>query len=95
VGGDYYDFMVFEDRRLILAVGDATGHGMKAGTMVSIIKGLFYSEESKFDIPSFLGKCSRTIKQMNLPNLYMGLTIVKIKDKHMHISSAGMPPVYI
>jgi serine phosphatase RsbU (regulator of sigma subunit) len=95
VGGDYYDFMVQDDKTLIAAVGDATGHGMKAGTMVSIIKGFFYFEEDRFDILSFLEKCSAAIKHMNLRNLYMGLTIVKIKGSRMLIASAGMPPVYI
>src|SRR6185503_18900684 len=33
VGGDYYDFAV-DDGVLLLGIGDATGHGMRAGTMV-------------------------------------------------------------
>ncbi|MEJ7700687.1 MAG: hypothetical protein WKF71_13720 [Pyrinomonadaceae bacterium] len=32
VGGDYYDFHVGADGTLTVAVGDATGHGLKAGT---------------------------------------------------------------
>ena len=32
VGGDYYDFNVGTDGTLTVAIGDATGHGMKAGT---------------------------------------------------------------
>ena len=39
VGGDYYDFHLGEDGTLTIAVGDATGHGLKAGTMVSVVKG--------------------------------------------------------
>ena len=41
VGGDYYDFHVGEDGTLTVAVGDATGHGLKAGTMVTATKSLF------------------------------------------------------
>ena len=43
VGGDYYDFIVGLDGTLIVAIGDATGHGMKAGTIVSMVKALFAS----------------------------------------------------
>src|SRR6185295_16116119 len=43
VGGDYYDFHLAEDGTLTVAVGDATGHGLKAGTMVSSVKSLFVS----------------------------------------------------
>ena len=41
VGGDYYDFKLHEDDTLTVVIGDATGHGMQAGTMVSATKSLF------------------------------------------------------
>jgi hypothetical protein len=41
VGGDYYDFHISSDGTLTVAVGDATGHGLKAGTVVTATKGLF------------------------------------------------------
>jgi len=40
VGGDYYDFQVGLDGTLTTIIGDATGHGMKAGTVVTITKRL-------------------------------------------------------
>ena len=33
VGGDYYDFCATDDGSLIVAIGDATGHGAYAGTI--------------------------------------------------------------
>lgn len=95
VGGDYYDYLQPEDGCLILAVGDATGHGMKAGTMVSIVKGLFITQAPHDDFQSFLGRSSEAIKQMKLGNLYMGLTLARIKDGILTVASAGMPPVYV
>jgi serine phosphatase RsbU (regulator of sigma subunit)/ligand-binding sensor domain-containing protein len=97
VGGDYYDFFETADGTLTTAVGDATGHGLKAGTLVSIIKGLFLNEAGDFQpkIYTFFEKSNRTIKQMNLGNLFMGLTLVRIKNNHAVIASAGMPPVYL
>ncbi|MGB6034334.1 MAG: SpoIIE family protein phosphatase [Bacteroidota bacterium] len=95
VGGDYYDYLQPEDGSLILAVGDATGHGMKAGTMVSIVKGLFITQAPHDDFQSFLGRSSEAIKQMKLGNLYMGLTLARIKDGILTVASAGMPPVYV
>jgi hypothetical protein len=41
VGGDYYDFHLDSDGTLTIVVGDATGHGLKAGTMVTTAKSLF------------------------------------------------------
>jgi serine phosphatase RsbU (regulator of sigma subunit) len=95
VGGDYYDFHLADNGTLTVAIGDATGHGMKAGTMVSVIKSLFIAEVSKTDILAFFKKCTQTIKQMRLGNLYMAMMLVRIKDHKMTASSAGIPPIYI
>ncbi|MCK5574029.1 MAG: SpoIIE family protein phosphatase [Bacteroidetes bacterium] len=95
IGGDYYDYLQPDDGSLILAVGDATGHGMKAGTMVSIVKGLFITHAPHDDFQAFLSRSSKAIKQMKLGNLYMGLTLARIKDGTLTVASAGMPPVYV
>lgn len=95
VGGDYYDFRFAEDGSLLLAVGDATGHGMKAGIMVASVKSLFRSIGDNPDIPSFFKQCTATIKQMNMGNLFMALTSMRIKENNVTVSSAGMPPILI
>ena len=63
--------------------------------MVSVIKSLFIAEASQTDILAFFKKCTQTIKQMHLGNLYMAMMLIKIKDYRMTASSAGMPPIYI
>lgn len=95
VGGDYYDYSISESGEITIVVGDATDHGMKAGMMVSIIKSLFLTHVNNTDIKDFLNSCSRTIKQMKLKNLYMALMLIKIKDRRLTASSAGIPPIFI
>ncbi len=95
VGGDYYDYVLADEGSLTLAIGDATGHGMRAGMLVSIVKSLFLTHMPHDDMPAFFEKCSRTIKQMQMGNLYMALMLVKVKKNRMIVSSAGMPPFYI
>jgi serine phosphatase RsbU (regulator of sigma subunit) len=95
VGGDYYDFHVADDGTLIVAIGDATGHGMKAGTMVATIKGLFSAFDDSLEFLPFFNKCSNFIKDMNLGNLYMAMMLVSIKKDKMVAASAGMPPIFI
>jgi serine phosphatase RsbU (regulator of sigma subunit) len=92
VGGDYYDFKYNNNGELIIAVGDATGHGMKAGTMVATIKGLFTAENVHSDIVSFLNKSNSVIRDMHLGNIYMAMMLVKIDKNIATITSAGMPP---
>ena len=95
VGGDYYDFHVAKDGTLTVAVGDATGHGTKAGTMVISIKTLFNTLERHSDIVEFFHECSKIIKSMYLGNLYMGMTLAQFHDHKMVTSAAGMPPILI
>jgi serine phosphatase RsbU (regulator of sigma subunit) len=95
VGGDYYDYHLAGDGTITLAIGDATGHGIKAGIMVALIKSLFDAMAHTFFIPDFFNHCTRTIKKMNLGNLYMGMTVLKIQRYRITASAAGMPPFLI
>jgi len=91
VGGDYYDFAVGPDGTLTVAIGDATGHGAKAGTMVAIAKSLFHEFSNIPEIIDVFEKYTSSIKTLNLGSLYMAMMLVKIKDHTMVVSSAGMP----
>ncbi len=95
VGGDYYDFSTSPDGALSVAFGDATGHGMQAGTIVTLMKGLFLSDASRFDIQVFFNHCSRAIKEIRLGRLFMAFTLVRLKGRNLSFSSAGMPPVFL
>ena len=95
VGGDYYDYSVSENGTISIVIGDATDHGMKAGMMVSIIKSLFLTHVNNANIKDFLITCSSTIKQMKLKNLYMALMLLKIQNRNLSVSSAGIPPLLI
>jgi len=95
VGGDYYDFHVGIDGTLTIVVGDATGHGMKAGTIVTITKSLFNSSASDENILNIFSKISKVIKGMKFRQLAMCLLILKIKNNKLKISSAAMPPALI
>ncbi|MCP5103972.1 MAG: SpoIIE family protein phosphatase [bacterium] len=97
VGGDYYDYKIAEDGSLYVVCGDATGHGLKAGTMISVIKTLFVADVfgPAEDFNRFFNECTTTIKKGGLKNLHMALTMLKIENNRVTVSSAGMPPVFI
>lgn len=93
VGGDYYDFHL-SGNELTVVLGDATGHGAKAGLMVTTAKTLFTSYASEPNIVEALKKMSRTIKSMNLGMLYMAMSLFKFSGNKVRYTSAGMPPVF-
>ena len=95
VGGDYYDFMARENGVLDVAFGDATGHGLQAGTMVTLMKGFFTSEAANLDIQEFMSHCSKIIKEIKLGRILMSLTYLKIENKNLQLACGGMPPVFL
>ncbi len=94
VGGDYYDFIVQENGGLNVAFGDATGHGLQAGTMVTLMKGFFTSDSSKLGLREFMSHCSSVIKDIKLGRILMSFSYLKIENNKLQITSAGMPPIY-
>jgi predicted ester cyclase len=51
VGGDFYDFLEFEDGRLGLVVGDATGKGMPAALVMSTTRGMLRAVVQSLESP--------------------------------------------
>ncbi len=94
VGGDYYDFSTKEDGSLNICLGDATGHGMKAGILVSAMKSIFITNSPKMTIEEFFITANNGFKSMNLKRMMMGLTMLNINDHSCKMINAGMPPVF-
>jgi serine phosphatase RsbU (regulator of sigma subunit) len=95
VGGDYYDFRTDGPDTLTIALGDATGHGTKAGIMVALMKSLFNTLGHSFHLPDFFAHGTQFIRRMNMEGMYMGLTLVRITPHGITAAAAGMPPLFL
>ncbi len=95
VGGDYYDFFPGPDGAMTAVIGDATGHGLKAGMMVILSKGLFTMLSGEADLLTIMREANRSIKTMNLNQLTMCMSIARISGSTLTYSSAGIPPLLI
>lgn len=93
VGGDYYDYSLQEDGWLTLALGDATGHGTKAGIMVAAAKSYFHMLAGDKNQAEMLQRMSSGLRKMDLHLMYMGMIILRCNGLNAEIISAGMPPV--
>ena len=94
VGGDYYDFFPQKNgESLYVVVGDATGHGMTAGMMVSITKAGLYGIPS---IPpnDIAKRLNRIIKNIDLGWNRMAINVARFWEDRVEFTSAAMPPVY-
>lgn len=95
-----------EARPLTLVVGDATGHGTAAGTMVTVVKSLFTARAETTGPAAFLTEAGRMIQCMELGRRAMALTLLTFDApvepaagdgtpgrRRVTVSSAGMPPL--
>jgi len=95
VGGDYYDFRPGPDGSLVIAVGDATGHGVAAGIMVTAVKAVLATIGGEQNLPTMLSECDRVVRGMNIKPLHMCLSVARVTPRAVAICSAAMPPVLI
>lgn len=95
VGGDFYDFHVKDDGTLTAVVADATGHGMQAGMMVSITKGLFQNLAVQPDLEHILHQFNQSLCSMELQPLLMSLLLFRIIGKNLEIVNGGMPDLLV
>jgi serine phosphatase RsbU (regulator of sigma subunit) len=100
VGGDYYDFRVGADGALSAAIGDATGHGARAATMVTILKSLFAAAEAAGEDPAaFLAQASTAVRRMELERMTMAFALAQFRGTAtgatMTLASAAMPPALV
>jgi len=101
VGGDYYDFFPVEEGKLILAIGDAMGHGASASLMVSATKMALLAIDEP-DLTKRVSKMNALLKQVNsdrLINIALVLTELSYDAKKSTVqvkaAGGGMPPLYI
>ena len=95
VGGDYYDFHVAPNGVLTVTIGDATGHGAKAGTMVTVIKALFAGYAPEVTPAQFLRDAAEKVKRMDLGRMAMALLLARFDRDRLTVASAGMLPAYV
>jgi hypothetical protein len=95
VGGDYYDFDVDVDGTLTLAIGDATGHGLRAGTMVTATKSLFLLNARERNLADVLRRSTQILQRMGMRKVFMALALVRLRGEVLELAGAGMPPALI
>lgn len=95
IGGDFYDFAITKNGKLIFTIGDATGHGAKAGALVTAVKVLFVSMTKRKDLVSIIKNASQVISSTGLKKMYMSLAIGRLKGNRLELVGAGMPPALV
>jgi sigma-B regulation protein RsbU (phosphoserine phosphatase) len=95
VGGDYYDVRPAGEGSLLFAFGDATGHGLAAGIVVTAVKALFTALTPTSSPGILLAQCDHAMAAMNIRTLRMCLSLAVVSSRSITVASAAMPPLLI
>lgn len=98
VGGDWYDVLALEDGRMLLIIGDVSGHGLEAATTMALLRhaSLAYAVQD----PSPGSVLTRLSAFVNAnPHSYFATVLCALVDVEQHrvtLASAGhLPPLAI
>lgn len=94
VGGDWYDLVVLDDRRIALVVGDVVGHGMEAAATMGRLRTAFEVLASLHSDP---GEMLRLLSQQveKIPNAFcstIACVVIDTESDTLTWSRAGHPP---
>lgn len=100
VGGDYYDFFPRSDGSLLAAIGDATGHGLASGVLVTATKAILLSlREGPMDraAETVNGVLARMDfeRRMNMALAVIDLRPLTGRGVAMVLSGGGIAPIYV
>lgn len=91
IGGDMYDFLYLNEDRLMMYLGDVTGHGVPAGIVSSIANALFFGFYLGGDLKQIMVEVNRVFVAKTMPNIFMTLCLMDwtISTQKFRYISAG------
>jgi serine phosphatase RsbU (regulator of sigma subunit) len=98
IGGDWYDAMAVDDKRLLLVVGDVSGRGLDAATTMAALRYAIHAYAAQGDKPgTILTKLNKLVSVKSSGQLATVLCVLVDLDTHeLTITSAGhLPPLLI
>jgi len=76
IGGDIYDFISIGEDKMLMYLGDVTGHGVPAGIVSSVANSLFYGFGEMGDLKQILVAVNRVLSAKTLSNMFMTLCLM-------------------
>ncbi|MBO6576414.1 MAG: PP2C family protein-serine/threonine phosphatase [Rhodothermales bacterium] len=98
VGGDYYDFLEFDDDRLGIVVGDVSGKGMPAALYMTMLKGFLQSRSESDQSPlSVLAHVNRMFGQSSDRSMFATLVyaLLDVRKRQLRFARAGHCPLLV
>ena len=104
VGGDYYDFINFDDNQLGLAIADVAGKGMPAALLMSTVQATLRSltarngSPASYDLSSIVSKLNRLLFNTTNGEHYVTFfyaTFDQATQRLTYVNAGHNPPLYL
>jgi len=97
VGGDYYDFVFIDEKKLGILIVDVTGHGVAAALIASMVKIVFHICEQHASSPAALLHEMNKLLLGNMSNNFLTAAYICIdtENKTAKLSRCGHEPIVI
>jgi sigma-B regulation protein RsbU (phosphoserine phosphatase) len=94
VGGDFFDFLPADPEALVLALGDASGHGLPAALLArDVVTGLRMGSERSLKITEVVNRLNRVIARSILSTRFVSLFYAELESNgNLFYVNAGHPP---
>lgn len=91
IGGDAYDFILPDNKNLLMYLGDVTGHGVPSGIVGSIVNALMYSYAGTVSMKDILLQANKILRQKTASNMFMTLVMLhwSLEQQKLRYVSAG------
>jgi serine phosphatase RsbU (regulator of sigma subunit) len=99
VGGDYYDFILFNPEQMGLAVGDVSGKGLSSALLMASLQGLVRTNLAvrQGEVARFVTELNHSLHKLTASNRYATLffALVDVSNQTLHYVNAGQNPPLI
>lgn len=97
VAGDFYDFIIVDERRLGILIADVSGHGLPAALIASMLKGALAAQsQHAFDPGRVLSGLNRSLcGRFKHHFVTADYVFVDMEKKSLSYAGAGHPPLLL
>ncbi len=98
IGGDYFDILHLDHRRVAVVIADVSGHGLSAGLRMAMLKSaLMILVEEHDDPEEILRRLDRVVRSGREGPSFVTATLALLDTEtgRLDLTNAGHPPTYV
>ncbi|MEE2775904.1 MAG: SpoIIE family protein phosphatase [Acidobacteriota bacterium] len=98
IGGDYFDILRLDHRRMAIVIADVSGHGLSAGLRMAMLKAaLSILVEEEHDPEVILRRLDRLVRSSDEGPSFVTatLSLFDLERGRLDLVNAGHPPTYV